>query len=349
MQLKVAVIGAGAMGVNHLRVLKNYNEEQIQLVGVAEVTEPLLNNAINKFHIDGYSDYRRMVEETKPDLVAIVVPTHLHYEVASYLLEQGINVLIEKPITSTVEEARSLLQLAQERGVMVAVGHVERFNPALVTLKKHLQAGKLGQLFQLHARRLGPFPPRIRDVGVILDLASHDIDVMRYLTGADVTRAYAQIQQRIHTSHEDSVFGVLYFTDGVMGMLDVNWLTPTKVRELMVTGERGMFHVNYLTQDLYFYENDYTPTEWNELSRLTGVSEGTMTRLKVQKAEPLLLEYDDVFTALRSDKQPTVTGEDGLAVLQASYKLMRSAYAQPDEKATDTVVVTDGERPYAAV
>ena len=321
MRIKVAVIGAGSMGMNHLRVLRDFNEEQVELVGVAEPYEPNLQHAISRFHIAGFTDYRQMVEQTHPDLVAVVVPTHLHFEVASYLLDQGNNVLLEKPMTSSIEEAKALIQLASIRGAKLAIGHIERFNPAVIEVKKHLIAGELGQMFHLHARRLGPFPPRIRDVGVTLDLATHDIDVMRYLADAEVEHVYAETRQHIHTTHEDLLLGVLRFTNRAIGVLDVNWLTPTKVRELSITGEKGMYLINYLTQDVYFYENDYTTTTWDALRSLTGVSEGTMTRLKIQKAEPLRLEYEDVVAAIRQDALPTVSGEDGLAVLKVVSQL----------------------------
>jgi UDP-N-acetylglucosamine 3-dehydrogenase len=332
MRLKVAVIGAGSMGMNHLRVLRDFSEELVQFVGVAEASEQILRQAMSRFHAAGYTDYRRMVEETCPDLVAIVVPTHLHFEVAAYLLDRGIHVLIEKPMTSTIEEATTLIELARLRGAKIAVGHIERFNPAIIELKRRLVAGKLGKLFHMHARRLGPFPPRIRDVGVTLDLATHDVDIMRYLGDAEVERVYAETRRHVHTTHEDLLLGVLRFTNDAIGMLDVNWLTPTKVRELTVTGEKGMFHVNYLTQDIHFYANDYTPTSWDELSRLKGVSEGTMTRLKVQKAEPLRLEYEDVMAALRNDTLPTVTGEDGLAALRVVHQLVGSTQERTYEK-----------------
>src|SRR5579862_9908640 len=130
MQLKVAVIGAGSMGMNHLRVLNELDSEQIRLVGVAEMQEAALQQAIHRFHLAGYTDYRQMVEQTKPDLVAVVVPTHLHFEIAAYLLDRGINVLVEKPMTSTIEEAQQLIELAHKRNVKLAVGHIERFNPA---------------------------------------------------------------------------------------------------------------------------------------------------------------------------------------------------------------------------
>src|SRR6266581_2010450 len=322
MRLKIAVVGAGSMGMNHLRVLRDFDEEQVQVVGIADTYEPTLRNAVSRFHVAGYADYREMLAKTTPDLVAVVVPTHLHFEVASYVLDRGINVLLEKPIASTIEQALALIQLARLRGVKLAVGHVERFNPAIIEVKRHLVAGELGRIFHLHARRLGPFPSRVGDVGVTLDLATHDIDVMRYLADAEVKHVYAETQRRIHTRYEDLLLGVLRFTNDAIGVLDVNWLTPTKVRELSITGEKGMYLVNYLTQDLYFYENDYTPTTWDALRSLTGVSEGTMTRLKVQKVEPLRLEYEDVITAIHKDILPTVSGEDGLAVLQVVNQIM---------------------------
>jgi UDP-N-acetylglucosamine 3-dehydrogenase len=332
MPLKVAVVGTGSMGMNHLRVLRDFDEEQVQIVGVAETYEPSLKHAVSRFHVDGYADYREMLEKTHPDLVAVVVPTHLHFEVASYVLDMGINVLVEKPLTSTIEEALALIELARIRGVKLAVGHIERFNPAVIAVKQRLVAGELGKVFHLHARRLGPFPPRIRDVGVSLDLATHDIDVMRYLADAEVEHVYAETQRHIHSTHEDLLLGVLRFTNQAIGVLDVNWLTPTKIRELSITGEKGMYLVNYLTQDVYFYENDYTSTTWDTLRTLTGVSEGTMTRLKIQKAEPLRLEYQDVMYAILQDIVPTVSGEDGLAVLKVVHQLSESTRVEQDDR-----------------
>src|SRR5260370_17592753 len=238
-----------------------------------------------------------------------------------------MNVLVEKPIVGTVEEAIALIQLDRIRGAKLAVGHVERFNPAVIEVKRRLVAGELGQVFHLLARRLGPFPPRIRDVGVTLDLATHDIDIMRYLADAEVERVYAETQRRIHNTYEDLLLGVLRFSNHAIGVLDVNWLTPTKVRELSITGEKGMYLVNYLTPDLYFYENDYTTTTWDALRSLTGVSEGTMTPLKVQKAEPLRLQYKNVVAALLHDIAPIVTGEDGVAVLKGVRELPEETFA----------------------
>jgi len=217
-----------------------------------------------------------------------------------------------------------LIELGRGHGATIAVGHVERFNPAVIALKHLIASGNLGQIFSLHARRIGPYPPRIRDVGVTLDLATHDLDAMRSLLGVEVERVYAETQRRIERQHEDLLFGIVRFANGAVGMLDVNWITPTKVRELSVTGERGMYLANYLTQELYFYENDYTPTSWDALRTQLGVSEGTMTRLKVQKVEPLRAEYEDIITALETGRSPTVTAEDGLAILRLAHRLIGS-------------------------
>ena len=328
MPLRVAVIGTGSMGSNHLRVLYDMGNERVTIVGVADAFEESLRQATHRYQIKGYKDFRQLLIEQKPDLVTIAVPTSSHFEVASAVIQSGIHVLIEKPITHNVAEAEALIQLAKDHHVKIAVGHVERFNPAVQALKKFLDEGKLGKILHLSAKRLGPFPVRIGDVGVILDLAPHDIDVMCYLTGSPVERVYAETQRILHQKHEDLLTGLVRFSNGVSGMLDINWLTPTKVRELTVTGERGMCVVNYLTQDLYYYENDYTTMDWESLRTLTGVSEGTMTRLKVKKVEPLRLEFEDVIGAIEHNTSLTVPGEDGLAVLKTVQQLLFSAQHQ---------------------
>ena len=328
--IRVVVVGAGSMGLNHVRVLKDFGDDVAQLVGVAEADEAARARVASRFGIKCYADFREMIAETKPDLATVVVPTNLHFDVASHILDAGVSLLVEKPIAASVDQARKLIELADARGVKLAVGHVERFNPAVVELKHLLDSDSLGSIFSLLARRLGPFPPRIRDVGVILDLATHDLDVMRYLTGSDVVHASAETQRRVHQMHEDMVLALVRFESGAVGVLDVNWLTPTKVRELSVTGERGMYLVNYLTQDLYFYENSSvaTTTTWDSAPTPIGVSEGAMTRLVVRKAEPLKIEYEDIFRALRTDGEVTVTGRDGLAVLQVAQQLLVVADAE---------------------
>jgi UDP-N-acetylglucosamine 3-dehydrogenase len=165
----------------------------------------------------------------------------------------------------------------------------------------------------------------VRDVGVVIDLATHDVDIMRFLSGSEVNRVFAETARQIHTEHEDLVSGLLRFTDGSIGVLDINWLTPTKIRELMITGEKGMFHVNYLTQDLYFYENNYVKSDWDTISNISGVSEGDMIRLRIDKAEPLKVELDRFIRAVRGEEVEIMPGADGLAALEIVHKIVEAS------------------------
>jgi len=158
----------------------------------------------------------------------------------------------------------------------------------------------------------------------VIDLATHDVDIMRFLTGSEPVRVFAETARRIHTEHEDLLSGLVRFADNSIGVLDINWLTPTKIRELMVTGEKGLFLVNYLTQDLYFYENNYVRTDWDTISNIAGVSEGDMVRLRIDKAEPLKVELESFVRAVMGEPVPVVSGMDGLAALRFVRGLVQS-------------------------
>jgi predicted dehydrogenase len=240
-------------------------------------------------------------------------------------LAAGCHVLVEKPIAATLAEADELVARAASAKRVLAVGHIERYNPAVLELKRRLDEGQLGRVFQLNARRLGPFPQRIRDVGVVVDLATHDLDVMRYLTGSEIVRVYAETRREVHTTREDLVSGLLRFDDDSVGVLQINWLTPSKIRELTVTGERGMFRADYLTQDLFFHENAAASEHnWQQITMLRGVSEGSMVQYAIQKREPLRSELEAFLRAVAGDASGIVTGEDGRKALRLALALVES-------------------------
>lgn len=321
--MKVAVIGVGSMGRNHARVYSELAEAE--LVAVSDADAKKAGSIAEKNGARGYTDYHEMLEKEKPEAVSVVVPTSMHEEVGCAALEAGAHVLIEKPIASTVEAGQHLIEKARTVGRKLMVGHIVRFNPAIQALKQKLAAGELGRIFQVFCRRAGPFPTRIQDVGVVVDLAPHDVDLMRFITDADPIRVYAETEQRLHTNHEDLLWGVLRFADGITGSLEINWLTPTKVRETLVLGERGMFRVDDLTQDLYFFENELAKNvQWTALETLKGVSEGSMTRFAIPRFEPLKAELQSFLKAVQDDKPVPVSGEDGLAALKISLALVAS-------------------------
>lgn len=321
--VKVGVIGVGSMGRNHARV---YNElANAELVAVVDENTASAQAVGQKFNARAYIDYREMLAVEKPQAVSVAVPTNLHEEVAMAAMEAGADVLIEKPIAATLEEAERLIAYARRADRRLMVGHIVRFNPAIRALKEKLEAGELGRIFQIACRRVGPFPARIRDVGVVVDLAPHDIDIMRYLTGTDPVRVFSETEQRIHTQHEDLMVATMRFPGGELGTLEINWLTPVKVREIWVLGERGLFRVDDLTQDLYFHENAQANGDlWMALSALKGVSEGSMIRFALNRYEPLKAELQAFLGAIERNEPVPVSGEDGLAALRLALAVVES-------------------------
>jgi predicted dehydrogenase len=321
--MRAAVIGVGAMGRNHARVYQEIPD--VDLIAVVDANPALAEESARLRGAQSYTDYRAMLAQVRPDVVTVAVPTQAHHDVVLDALEAGCHVLVEKPISATLDEGRRMIERAAALNRVLAVGHIERYNPAVIELKRRLDAGELGQVFQIHARRLGPFPSRVQDVGVVVDLAPHDLDIMRYVLGKEVRRLYAETEQELHTAHEDLFSGLVRFEGGVLGVLDINWLTPTKIREITVTGQRGMFLANLLTQDLYFYENDEAGhLDWGHLSLLRGVAEGQMTRLRLRRREPLRVELEAFVAAARGEAGAIVNGEDGLMALQLAQALVRS-------------------------
>lgn len=326
--LRAAVIGAGSMGTNHARVYADL--DGVTLVAVADPDAANATGLAQRYHCQSYADYRVMLEHERLDLVSVVVPTRHHYSVAADVIEAGVPLLIEKPIAASVQQGRALIEAARRRGVFLTVGHIERYNPAIIALRQQLEQHELGHVFQIAARRVGPFPNRIMDVGVVIDLATHDLDILRYLTGQGIARMQVELGRHLHNAHEDLLSALLRFDDGVIGLLDINWLTPTKIRELSVIGERGMFVANYLTQDLIFYENDSCRGgQWPHLAVL-GVSEGRMIRHKIQRREPLREELLAFCRAVRLGEPPLVSGEDALVALELAHRLVAIGHsAQP--------------------
>lgn len=319
--IKTAVIGAGMMGLNHIRILSEISN----LVGVSDNFEDNLKRA-NKYTNNLYKDYKEMIEKEKPDMVSIVVPTKLHTQIALDLLDKNINILIEKPIADTIENAKKIIEKAKEKDVKVMIGHIERFNPAIQELKKEIENGKLGKPFKVNVQRIGPFPSRIRDVGVVIDLAVHDLDIIRYILQDEVKRVYAQTENKIHTEHEDLLSAILRTNNNTICNIDINWLTPRKIRKIQVVGEKGMFVADYLKRSLYFYENDYiNTTQYSKDAKVFGINEGKMIKYNTKDQDLLTQELTHFIDCIENNKEPLVSAQDGLKALELAYRILESA------------------------
>jgi predicted dehydrogenase len=311
------------MGSNHARVFRDI-ENGVSLVAVADQNPQVAARVGARFRVPYYTDYIRLVEDCQPDLVSLAVPTSLHHQVGSELIRRGIHVLVEKPIAKSIEEGESLTRLAEEQGVVLAVGHIERFNPAIVALRERLDQNQAGRIFKLQAQRLSPYPVRISDAGVVIDLASHDIDLFRYLLQDEIERIYGETLSAIDSDREDMLVGVMRFQNGAVGVLDVNWMTPVKVRKLTVTASLGMFQCDLLSQELYFSENREANGQWDMLSTLRGVSQGDTRGYHIQRYEPLAAEIKDFVQAVCDGQPPKVTPRDALQTLRTALDFVES-------------------------
>ena len=319
--LRAGLIGIGSMGKNHARNLKAI--DGVDLVAVADASGK------DPFGVaDGMPvlpDIDALLDNNL-DYVVVAAPTAYHEEIGLKIAEAGAHALIEKPLAASTQAARTLAEAFASKGLIGAVGHIERFNPALQSLRKRLENGDLGDLYQIATRRQGPFPNRIADVGVIKDLASHDIDLTAWVTQRKYEWVAARSMFKSGRQYEDMVTATCTLTGGLMSNHMVNWLTPAKERLTMVTGERGMFVADTLTADLTFYANGTVETTWDDIANFRGVSEGDMTRFAIPKPEPLRTEHENFRDAVLGKEGATiVTLDEGARVVEVCEAMIESS------------------------
>lgn len=320
-ELRVGLIGLGMMGRHHARVVREL--DGVQLVAVADAYgDP--HDVAGSLPLCGSVD--ELISQGI-DMAVCAVPTGLHEEVGLALAAAGVHTLVEKPIASTIEGGLKLADAFDDAGLVGAVGHIERFNPALQSLRSRIENGDLGDVYQVATRRQGPFPSRIADVGVVKDLGTHDIDLTAWLAQSPYKSVSARTSTRSGRPHEDMVTASCQLENGVITSHLVNWLSPMKERLTVVTGEKGAFVADTLTADLTFYENGTINTEWEAVSNFRGVSEGNITRLALTKREPLKAEHEAFRDAVLGKRNEVVTMREGLNTLRVAEAMIESALA----------------------
>ncbi|MBM0256506.1 Gfo/Idh/MocA family oxidoreductase [Micromonospora sp. 4G55] len=255
----------------------------------------------------------------------VAVPTAHHASVALTLAHARIPTLIEKPLAADLSTALALAHAFDQAGVVAAVGHVERYNPALRALHARLANGELGTLYQVTTRRQGPFPPRVRDVGVVMDLATHDLDMTAWVTGRSFVSLAARTVSRSGRFPEDVAVIVGELSDGTITNHLVNWLSPMKERITTATGPHGCFVADTLHADLTYYANGSTRIQWPAAEVFRGVTEGNITRYAISKKEPLLSEHEAFRDAVRGADTPVVTLQQAAATIAAAEAVLASA------------------------
>jgi UDP-N-acetylglucosamine 3-dehydrogenase len=281
--MKVGVIGVGSMGQNHARL---YSELPCEFVGVSD-TNPDQGKAVaDKYRTAYFADYHDLIG--KVDAVSIVVPTVYHHQVAVEFLKAGVHCLVEKPISSDIGRADEMIAAASASGVKLAVGHIENFNPAVRKLKDLINEGALGDLIMLTARRVGPFVPRIRDVGIIVDSATHDIGVMNYLAGCTPSDITAKVGALQHEISDHALIMLDYY--GLFGSIEFCLGVAQNDLQLVATGSEGIAYLDYIKQTITLYNHE------------------TAVDIEVQKDEPLKLEVQDFLASVANNHQPHVDG-----------------------------------------
>ena len=317
--LRAGLVGLGMMGRHHARVLSTL--EGVELVGMAD-------GQGDAHGVAGGRPVLSTVEELialRLDYCVVAVPTALHEEIGLELAAAGVHALIEKPLAQDVISARKLAEAFAGSGLIGAVGHIERYNPALQSARRRLEQGELGIVYQIITRRQGPFPGRIADVGVVKDLATHDIDLTAWVARQPFTSVAARTAFKSGRQHEDLVAVVGVLADGTVTNHLVNWLSPLKERVTIITGERGAFVADTLTADLTFYANGSVPTTWGGLQQFRGVSEGDVIRYAIAKPEPLRVEHENFRDAVLGKEADIVTMDQGVATVLVAEAMIESA------------------------
>jgi UDP-N-acetylglucosamine 3-dehydrogenase len=328
-KLRVGVIGVGSMGFHHAR---NYSEiPEAELVAVSDMDAARATQVAERFHCRAYNDYAEMLQKEKLDAVSVVVPTKMHQRVVLETIGAGVHTLVEKPIATNLAQASAMVNAANTRGVVLAVGHIERFNPAVRELKRCIQMGELGTLTSIVTRRVGVVPPRVKDADVILDLAVHDIDVILYLLGRLPNSVVATASSAILSDRFDHSEIFMRFGD-IGCFVQVNWITPIKIRTLSVTGSAAHAEVNYVTQKLELFESQVA-RHFDDFGDFV-VSFGTPTThtVEVAQQEPLRSELTEFLKFVANGTGRIITGEEGmntLAVVERIKDSMNITYQLP--------------------
>jgi predicted dehydrogenase len=303
--LRVGVVGVGVMGSNHARVLAGL--PGVRLAGIADPDAKQRRLVTDVLGCDSYSDIDALLK-AGVDAATIAAPTHLHRELAQACIDRGVHVLVEKPIASSVEEGRAIIAAARRAGVTLMVGHVERFNPAVEAIKDAIRDE---DILSIAITRVGPFPPRMSNVGVVIDLAVHDIDLIRFFTDSEIVEVQPQLKSAV-AEREDIALLQFRTASGVLAQINTNWLTPFKARNVTVATRNKYVMGDLLTRQV------------TECFGFQPDGSYSMRHLSVGHAEPLRAELQAFVNAVRDGSEPAVTGEQGVEGLKIAIQCLQS-------------------------
>lgn len=320
--LRIAVVGVGFMGTSHLRIYKKFKD--VKLVAVCDKNSKVVKEIARKFGTKFYLNHNDLINNEKLDAVSIATPTNAHKEIALDFINKKIPVLVEKPLASTIKDAQEIVNRASKNKVLLQVGHVERFNPAVVELGNLIKTGKFGKILSIVIKRVGLFPQRVEDVNVVTDLAVHDFDIVTNILGHLPDSVFARGGEGLIKGREDHAEIFLDYKDFGC-FIQVNWITPVKIRTLAITGTKSYAEINYITQKMTLYKSNYKfkqPKGFKEF--LAEFGEPETQQIDLSGREPLELELINFINSVRKLDKPKVTGSDGIRALILAEAATRS-------------------------
>lgn len=320
-KIKVAVIGVGNIGHHHARIYSGL--QNVNLVGICDIDKEKGEKIARKYNCLFSDNYLTFVQENKIEAVSIAVPTLFHYKVACDLLKIGIHVLVEKPIATTLSQAREMMKLAEEKKLKFTVGHVERFNPVVVELKKNIERAKLGKIISINIKRVGEFPNIILSENVILDLAIHDIDIVNYLLGIYPEKIFSIKLKNLVKGKEDCASILLKYGKTSV-FIEVNWVTPVKIRTLDITGTKAYVQINYIDQKMIIYkgfEEERAKGKFKDFADFLKINTTKVNVVKINKEEPLKKELENFIGCILNNREPEVSAFDAYKALEIALKI----------------------------
>tara|TARA_B100001250_G_scaffold213427_1_gene183081 strand:- start:35692 stop:36657 length:966 start_codon:yes stop_codon:yes gene_type:complete len=307
-EIRTGVIGVGSMGQNHARVYSEISN----LVGISDPDENQGKMIADRFGIKYFKNIEDLLKEV--DAVSIAAPTIYHEQISKSCCDAGVHILVEKPLSNNFPDAKKIKDYVENAGLILAVGHIERFNPVISYAKREIESGNWGRIITMSSKRVSKFPGRIRDVGVVFDLAIHDLDILSYLASSSFESIYSVGGKIEYPDKEDHVSVIINYKNGINAICEVNWLTPMKIRQLTLTCTKAYVVLDYTEQKIKIFKSKIGTPDLGNLWDLTSeISEDTIT---LEKREPLKLELEDFLNAIVTKSNPLVGADSGIRAVE---------------------------------
>ena len=321
--MKACVIGIGNMGRHHARIYAE--NHQTKLKGICDYNEETGKHYAGKFGTRFYKNHIEMLDKEDPDLISLATPTSTHNSIGKDVLKRGIHLLVEKPIADTHQNAAELIEIAENNNLILLVGHIERYNPGVAAIKETINDGFFQRISAIQFQRVGVVPPQIKDTNVVIDLAIHDIDLSNYLIGSTPDNVSAHLNNTHLTNRFDSC-DILMSYKNTSSYIQSNWITPVKIRNLTITGEKGYAKLNLINQKIELYES-IVETEFDDYGDyIIKFNEPTFSTIQASEQEPLAMEIENFIKTIKNEEKLRIEPKEALEALSIAISINNNRY-----------------------